>query len=154
MGGSRPAGRSTVAAQLWEDEGPTSAWPPVGGHGAALLRNLVTYARRVRRVLHQTHLWLQGIRTIPDRLVSLFDPDPMPVRFDAGSSPSRWRPELPDPPLARVPARRPYDPARVRSSMEIRQERQRPGMDGTSLVSRELHSLTRPGTATVPNLRS
>ena len=54
--------------------------PAVGSRYAALLRDLVVYGDRVRRVLAQTRLRLQGVHRIPNRLVSLFDPDARPIR--------------------------------------------------------------------------
>ncbi|WP_324670160.1 ISNCY family transposase [Geochorda subterranea] len=61
--------------------------PAVGSRYRALAQGLVTYTRRLRRVLEQTRLRLQGIRTIPDRLVSLFDPDARPIRRGKLSKP-------------------------------------------------------------------
>lgn len=53
--------------------------PQVGSRYAALLRDLMAYGDRVRRVLGQTRRRLQGVRKIPHRLVSLFDPDARPI---------------------------------------------------------------------------
>ncbi|WP_324715474.1 IS110 family transposase [Carboxydochorda subterranea] len=49
---------------------------------------------------------------------------------------------------------KPYDPARVQASIAARLQKQAPGTGGTSLNGRNFHSLGRPGTVTVPNLRS
>jgi len=61
--------------------------PAVGSRYRALAEALITYTARVRRALDQTQLRLQGIRSIPDRLVSLFDPDARPIRRGKLASP-------------------------------------------------------------------
>jgi IS5 family transposase len=54
--------------------------PAVGARYRALEQALQRYGERLSRVLDQTRLRLRGVRAIPDRLVSLFDPDARPIR--------------------------------------------------------------------------
>lgn len=61
--------------------------PAVGARYRALAESLACYTQRVCQVLHQTRLRLQGRRSIPDRLVSLFDADARPIRRGKLSKP-------------------------------------------------------------------
>lgn len=68
------------------------------GRLAQVVAELAETAAGTRRLLEQTALRLAGIRTIPDRLVSLADPDARPIRKGKPQHPisrrywgARWR---------------------------------------------------------------
>ena len=70
--------------------------------GAALVERLERELGAAERVLAQTDLRLAGQRTIPDRRVSLVDPDARPIRMGSPThrTSSATRPASPTPPRA------------------------------------------------------
>jgi transposase, IS5 family len=58
--------------------------------GRAEVERLSEDLRRVRRILDQTELRLQGQTTIPDRMVSLSDPDARPIRRGKPGRPTEF----------------------------------------------------------------
>ncbi|MBA2946495.1 ISNCY family transposase [Streptomyces himalayensis] len=60
------------------------------GRLAHLVGELAETAAGTRRLLEQTALRLAGIRTIPDRLVSLADPDARPIRKGKPQHPTQF----------------------------------------------------------------
>jgi transposase, IS5 family len=60
------------------------------GRLAYLVGELAQTAAGTRRLLEQTALRLAGIRTIPDRLVSLADPDARPIRKGKPQHPTQF----------------------------------------------------------------
>lgn len=61
-----------------------------GGAGAALVERLERELDAAEQVLAQTDLRLQGQRTIPDRRISLVDPDARPIRRGKPQHPTEF----------------------------------------------------------------
>jgi len=59
-------------------------------HGKAQVKRLAEELRRVRRILDQTATRLAGQTTIPDRMISLADPDARPIRRGKPGRPTEF----------------------------------------------------------------